>query len=215
MYFYRFESEPINFNNQNTARMKKVLCVLIATPSFLMAQQQVTSVQTAKPKAVQPQTISGTSASNQNNTSNSNTYPMTVSSNGSLASTSSQVDYNEKWNSFSENIRTIVISKLQQVYGSYYDQLVRGKKSILSSYADFYQRCEIIPISEAPTSLQNITSVGLIEKYNPSYVYGEQSNGFVEENFNLFIYRFNVLNKEDLYFKLYNSDYVLKINKLN
>jgi hypothetical protein len=214
IFFFR---QKIEMNNTMKNQMAFVLFVLLGLSSFAQSNTQPSSQLRSKPlKPVVPPSVYSSAPNSASTMSNNQVYPITISANNLQNQTqeTSTIDYNAKWNAIPENIKQSVISSLQQVYGDSYDQLVKDKNSILFFYADFYQRCEIVPLSEAPENSQNITSNDLFEKYNPSYVYSQNDKAYINGDFNLFIFRYNYYSKSDLFFKLYNSNFALKINHI-
>lgn len=107
-----------------------------------------------------------------------------------------------------------VVHQLKEVYGPYYTTYYEGETETIQFYVDFFNRCEFIPLSEAPEGIDNISVLGLLDKYNPEEIYHDNSTTFNADDFILLKYRFDYDNKTDRYFRIYQTNTVLKINKV-
>lgn len=117
---------------------------------------------------------------------------------------------------FSNEVITKVQSLLKELFGSSYEEL---GESNLAYYAAIYERSEIISINDIPAefknSIPNIADLAIKDKYNPTEIYSNTTvNNFDLNAFNLFKYRVDYHKGSDLYFKIYSTDKVLKINRL-
>lgn len=113
-----------------------------------------------------------------------------------------------------KEVKDKVIKQLKEIFGDEYKVMIEDRPDQMQFFTDFYLRCEYIPIDEAPSGLRNISSLDLFDKYNPGKIQHDNLNEFNADKFNVLKYRFNYYNKEDQYFRVYNTDTVLKINKL-
>lgn len=115
-------------------------------------------------------------------------------------------------NTFQKNNDEIIKDHLKELYGEYYDEY--GEPNI-SFYTEYYQRCEFISLSEAPVGVTNISSLSIKDKYNPEKIYHENNmETFDQAGFNLFKYSIDRYAEKDLYFRVYTTDIVLKVNGL-
>lgn len=193
--------------------MKKL--VLITTSLFIIntaysQEQQAENIQqnkiTTTLKLGHPEN-ENTSRHVSSKTANTN-YPITytVDRNGKQR----VVKAEKKPEDFKEKTIKTVTRQLKELYGPYYGEY--GPQSIVSS-ATFYEQCEFIPLSMAPPGIKNISSLNVKEKYNPEVIYHDNLTTFNAETFNVLKYQFNYYKKSVQYYRIYNSDTVLKIKK--
>lgn len=117
-------------------------------------------------------------------------------------------------NMTSQEINQKVDLQLKEVFGEYYSMYIEGKPDQLEFYSNFYKRCEYLSIDNAPEGIDNISILELLEKYNPNVIVHDNISVFDETKFNILKYRFDYYNNTDRYFRIYNTNVVLKINKL-
>lgn len=113
---------------------------------------------------------------------------------------------------FSTETIEAVKEQLKELYGPYYEKYGEPK---LGGYAEIYERCEFIPLNAAPSGIVNILSLGIKDKYNPEKIYQDNLKKFNPETFNVLKYQIDYYAKEDQYYRLYETNTVLKINKLD
>lgn len=118
-------------------------------------------------------------------------------------------------NKSNKEVKSSVLKQLKEIFGDHYQTSIKERPDQIKFYTEFYQRCEFIPLSSAPSEIKNISSLALLDKYNPSEIHHDNLNKFNANNFNVLKYRFNYYNKKDQYYKIYNTITVLKINKIN
>lgn len=116
----------------------------------------------------------------------------------------------KKLEDFSAETITTVKKQLKELYGTYYEEY--GVPNIVF-YAEFYERCEFIPLSTAPSGVKNILSLNVMDKYNPENIYHDNLTEFNAGEFNVLKYRINYNNKTAQYYRIYDTDTVLKIKK--
>lgn len=114
-----------------------------------------------------------------------------------------------------KDVSSQVKKQLKEVYGDYYDTYIKDQPGQIEFFTNFYKRCEFISLNDAPSGIKNISSLDIKEKYNPEYIYHDNLKTFNIEKFNVLKYQFNFYNKEDLYYRIYKTNTVLKINKLD
>lgn len=112
-------------------------------------------------------------------------------------------------------IDDIVVSQLKVIYGDYYQTHIKDSPDIIKLYKEFYERCELISRDEAPSTIANISSLDLKDKYNPEKIKHDFMESFDEKKFIVLKYQFDFYNKTDKYYLIYNTNTVLKINKSN
>ncbi len=115
--------------------------------------------------------------------------------------------------SVDKDITNKVLKQLKEIFGSSYKTSIEERPDQIQFFTDFYLRCEYIPLSEAPTALKNISNLELFDKYNPGKIKHEHLKQFNAEKFNVLKYRYNYYDKKDQYFRIYKTDWVLKVNK--
>jgi len=110
-----------------------------------------------------------------------------------------------------ETIEEVKI-QLKEVYGDYYK--IYGEPYVLSN-TEFYKRCEFITLNSAPDDIPNISTLDLIDKYNYEKVHENRNIvSFDQSVFNIYKYRIDRSSNNDLYFRIYSTDMVLKIRGL-
>ena len=195
--------------------MKKL--VLITTSLFLIStifgqEQQPERIQQQKTttNAKSVQVNEGETPNQLSTKTTSADYPITYS----VGSDGVQHVVKEVKNpeDFSTETITAVEKQLKELYGEYYEEY--GAPNI-GFYAEFYERCEFIPLSSVTSGIQNISSLDVKDKYNPEKIYHDNLQEFNAEKFNVLKYQFEYYNETDQYYRIYNTDMVLKINKLN
>jgi|SRR5690554_1879844 len=102
--------------------------------------------------------------------------------------------------------------QLKELYGDYYAEY--GEPNIAFN-ADFYERCEFISLASAPNNIPNISSLDVKNKYNPEKIYHDNIAEFNKGNFNFLKYSFDYYIETVQYYKIYNTNMVLKIKGLN
>lgn len=115
----------------------------------------------------------------------------------------------------SKQVEKQVVKQLKEVFGTEYNVSIKDKPDQIQFYTDFFLRCEYVSLNEAPSTVENISSLDVMEKYNPTKIHHDNLNEFDAKKFNVLKYRFNYYNKKDQYYRIYNTDTVLKINKLD
>lgn len=113
---------------------------------------------------------------------------------------------------FSVAILKTVEKQLKELFGEYYEEY--GAPNI-EMYAAFFERCEFISIDKVNSDITNISTLELKDKYNPEEIYHDNFQVFNPEEFNVLKYQLNLYSTTDQYYRIYNTDSVLKINKLN
>lgn len=116
-----------------------------------------------------------------------------------------------------ENIEVLVKTHLEELYGDYYQKYIGNNPEKLQQLIDFYKRCEFIPHEDISNDIvfENISTLYLKDKYNPNVIQHDNSTIFEIESFNIFKYFLNKYNSEDIYYKVYDTDIILKINKFS
>lgn len=109
-----------------------------------------------------------------------------------------------------ETIKTVK-KQLKELYGEHYSEY--GEPNIVF-YAQIYERCEFIPLSDAPSGVKNISSLNVKDKYNPEKIFHDNLNEFSVENFNVLKYSFDYYNTTDTYYRIYATDTVVNIKGL-
>lgn len=122
---------------------------------------------------------------------------------------SAQVSTNQ---SSSNDFTAVVEKQLHEVFGDYYSEYIEGKDDMKEYYSEFYSRCEFISMTDAPSDIENVSGLMLIEKYNPEFIQHDGIDVFEESEFNVLKYRINYQDASDQYYRIYNTDVVLKIN---
>ena len=69
-------------------------------------------------------------------------------------------------------------------------------------------------MEEAPSDIDNISTLSIKDKYNPDEITHDYIDSFDESPFIVLKYQFNFYNETDLYYKIYDTNTALKINKL-
>ncbi|MFA5574149.1 MAG: hypothetical protein WC994_03740 [Brumimicrobium sp.] len=105
-----------------------------------------------------------------------------------------------------------VEADLKEVYGDYFNKKIENNLEIIMSHIAIYNRCEFISVSEAPNA-QNISELGLKDKYNPNAIKHDNFTEFNFEEFNIAKYFIDFYSDEDLYYRIYDTDKVLHIKK--
>lgn len=108
-----------------------------------------------------------------------------------------------------------VLNQLKIIYGEYYTSHILNNPSQIQFYTDFYKRCEIIDLKDAPISIANISTLQLKGKYNPEHIKHDFSETFDASTFIILKYHFDFYETSDTYYQIYSTDKALKINKLN
>lgn len=105
-----------------------------------------------------------------------------------------------------------VKSLLSDYYGDYYNQYVGSNENIIEAYTKFYELCEIIHLEDAPNEIPNISSLRLKNKYNPKSQ--KELINVDAQTFNVFRYSIVPSQERDLYYRIYNTNLVLKVRKI-
>lgn len=191
---------------------------IIVSASFSYAQQNNSNELNIKSTPVKAVTSSPASTPSPNSISSSQTRATNAPISYAVGKNGVQRVVKEEKQLTDYNTETIVeVEKLlKEFYGPYYNELGAPNRA---EYAAFYERCEYISLSVIPVEYQNeipnISTLAIKDKYNPTEVYNNTNEqGFELSNFNPFKYRINHYKENDLYFKIYNTNTVLKINGL-
>lgn len=103
-----------------------------------------------------------------------------------------------------------ISNQLKEVYGDSYKQYGEPR---IEFFTDFYNRCEFVSLDKAPPELINISELRLINKYSKTQMNHDfNMKEFDRANFNVFKYFLNYYSADAQYFKIYNTNTVLKIN---
>ena len=102
-----------------------------------------------------------------------------------------------------KDVKFIVEKQLKELYGEYYNTNVDAQQ--FQFYTDFYKRCEFISLDQAPKGTPNISSLEVMDKYNPNAIFHDNLKTFNKANFNVLKYRLNYYNKTDVYYKIYKE----------
>lgn len=113
-----------------------------------------------------------------------------------------------------KNTEELIIQNLKDLFGEYYNTYVESQPEVIDIYTDYYNRCEYLTADNIPVEIPNISTLIVLDKYNPSVIMHDNISVFKPELFNIFKYSINRYSNEDLYYRIYNTDVVLKINKL-
>ncbi|MBW7869050.1 MAG: hypothetical protein H3C31_12065 [Brumimicrobium sp.] len=101
---------------------------------------------------------------------------------------------------------------LKEIYGSYYEHYFSTPESI-EFYANLISRIEYLPVANSPANLMNLSELVLKSKYNPEVIIHDNLTTFDPSHFNPIKYFYNYESNEDQYFRIYNTEWVLKIHK--
>lgn len=112
------------------------------------------------------------------------------------------------------SVNEVVLHQLELIYGEYYESQILNNPNQIQFFTDFYERCEFIPVEEAPSDIDNISTLSIKDKYNPDEITHDYIDSFDESPFIVLKYQFNFYNETDLYYKIYDTNTALKINKL-
>lgn len=110
------------------------------------------------------------------------------------------------------NVTTTVKNDLHQIYGQSYNMYC-SKPAQLQFYVKLYKRIEYIPANQAPQGIKNLSELSLLNKYNPSVIHHDNITQFDAATFNPLKFRFNYYSTQDLYFKIYGTNKVMKVKK--
>lgn len=103
----------------------------------------------------------------------------------------------------------LVQKHLKEVFGEHYK--VYGQPR-LDFFMEFYNRCEFIPLENAPKYPTNISNLVIKHKYNSAIKEHETEMKKLDESeFNMFKYQIDYYKEQDQYFKIYKTNTVLKI----
>lgn len=109
-----------------------------------------------------------------------------------------------------QSTESLLIQKhLKEVFGEYYK--VYGEAR-LDLFTDFYNRCEFIPLNEAPKHPVNISNLRIKHKYNSALKQHETEMKKLDvAAFNVFKYQIDYYKEQDQYFRIYKTNTVLKV----
>lgn len=178
--------------------------------TFLLGQEQTKTrkeTHLLKQSKISSQTISG-KENKQNEEEGSQPVSYQVGRNG----VQSTIQEEQKPKEFNAATVERVERQLKDLFGEYYKEY--GAPN-LEFYTEFYERCEFIPLSEtnnAPIST-NLSELDVKDKYNPEVIKHDTIETFNADTFNVLKYRLDYYNKADVYYRIYNTDMILKINK--
>lgn len=103
-----------------------------------------------------------------------------------------------------------VKNQLKEVYGDSYKEYGESR---LDFFTDFYNRCEFIPLEKAPANISNISEKRLMDKYSKEpMVHNYEMSEFNRASFNVYKYFLDYYRSDVQYYKIYNTNTVLKIN---
>lgn len=109
-----------------------------------------------------------------------------------------------------ENVEQVVEQQLKDLYGEYYSAYGENR---LDYYKSIYDRIEFLTGDYIPAEVPNISTVTVKEKYNPSVIQHDNLTSFNQDHFNVFKYHIPYESKTDVYYRLYNTNVVMKIKK--
>lgn len=192
--------------------MKKtiLIAILFITPALLFGQTpplvKSHAVKTTKISA-HTMSVEETEQESVNEENNQTVSQKKSDNNASQATKEKQVS-----KELSSTTLAQVKNQLKELFGEYYEEY--GAPN-LEFYAEFYERCEFIPLSETNNApvITNLSELDVKDKYNPEKIKHDTIETFNPDTFNVLKYRLDYYNKTDVYYRIYNTDMILKINK--
>ncbi|HTO38126.1 MAG TPA: hypothetical protein VL021_06860 [Brumimicrobium sp.] len=110
------------------------------------------------------------------------------------------------------NQAALITQHLKDLFGEHYNTYGSNDEAV-AFYTDFYDRCEFLTANEIPAIVPNISTLMVKSKYNPEVIFHDNISVFNIETFNVFKYNLNFNSSQNLYYRIYNTNTVLKINK--
>lgn len=191
--------------------MKKtiLIAILFITPALLFGQTpplvKSHAVKTTKISA-HTMSVEETEQESVNEENNQTVSQKKSDNNASQATKEKQVS-----KELSSTTLAQVKNQLKEFFGEYYEEY--GAPN-LEFYAEFYARCVFVPLDEVNDThlISNLSALDLKDKYNPEVIKHDFET-FDPDTFNVFKYHLDYYNQTDVYYRVYDTDLVLKIHK--